>query len=68
MRNQIRDKTTITRRIDALVKKQLVERNLDPKDRRYYSVALTAVGEQALVVLVPLVRDFQQELDLSRKG
>jgi len=57
-----RDKTTITRRIDALVKKKLVERNPDLNDRRYYRIGLTAVGEQTLVMLVPLVSDFQQEL------
>jgi len=57
-----RDKTTITRRIDTLVKKKLVERNPDPNDRRYYRIGLTDVGEQALAVLVPLVSDFQQEL------
>jgi len=58
----MRDKTTITRRIDGLVKKQLVERNPDPDDRRYYRVSLTEAGEQALGTLLPLVSDFQQEL------
>ncbi len=58
----MRDKTTITRRIDGLVKKQLVKRNLDSDDRRYYRIALTAAGEAVLTVLIPLVSDFQQEL------
>jgi MarR family transcriptional regulator for hemolysin len=58
----MRNKTTITRRIDGLVKKQLVERNPDPNDRRYYRISLTAAGEQALRVLIPLVSNFQQEL------
>jgi len=58
----MRDKTTITRRIDGLVKKQLVERNPDPDDRRYYRISLTEAGEQALSTLQPLVSDFQQEL------
>lgn len=58
----MRDKTTITRRLDGLVKKQLVERSPDPDDRRYFRVGLTDEGNQALEVLIPLVRDFQQEV------
>lgn len=58
----MRDKTTITRRIDGLVKKQLVERNLDPDDRRCFRVDLTAAGHRAVDVMIPLVRDFQQEV------
>lgn len=58
----MRDKTTITRRIDGLVKKQLVERNPNPDDRRYFRIALTAEGHRALEVMIPLVRDFQQEV------
>jgi len=58
----MRDKTTITRRIDGLVKKGLVERNPDPEDRRYFRISLTADGNTALQVMIPLVRDFQQEV------
>lgn len=58
----MRDKTTITRRIDALVSKQLLERQPHPSDRRYYQLHLTATGHQALETLIPLVRDFQQEV------
>jgi MarR family transcriptional regulator for hemolysin len=58
----MRDKTTITRRIDGLVKKQLVKRNPDPDDRRYFRVKLTAPGHRALEVMIPLVRNFQQEV------
>ena len=58
----MRDKTTITRRIDGLVKKGLVERTPDPADRRCFRVGLTAEGEQALEVMIPLVRDFQAEV------
>jgi len=58
----MRDKTTITRRIDGLVKKGFVERKPCPDDRRCFRVALTGAGEQALAVMIPLVRDFQQEV------
>ena len=58
----MRDKTTITRRIDGLVKKDLVKRTPDTKDKRYFQVRLTEKGEQALEATVPLVRDFQEEV------
>ena len=58
----MRDKTTITRRIDGLVKKKLVERTPDPDDRRYFRVSLTSDGIKALDEMIPLVRDFQQEV------
>ncbi len=58
----MRDKTTITRRIDGLVKKGLVVRTLNANDRRSYAVGLTKEGEQALAILIPQVSDFQQEL------
>jgi len=58
----MRDKTTITRRIDGLVKKQLVERSPDPDDRRYFRVGLTGQGIRALDVLIQLASDFHLEL------
>ena len=65
----MRDKTTITRRIDGLVKKDLVKRTPDTKDKRYFQVSLTEKGEQALEATIPLVRDFQEEVlsDISDK-
>ncbi len=58
----MRDKTTITRRIDGLVKKDLVKRTPDTKDKRYFQVSLTKKGEQALEATIPLVHDFQEEV------
>ncbi len=58
----MRDKTTITRRIDGLVKKALVKRIPHPDDRRYFHIVLTDKGKAAMDVLLPLVRDFQQEV------
>jgi len=58
----MRDKTTITRRIDALVKKGLVERIPCKKDRRCFRISLTDDGLQALTTITPLVHDFQQEV------
>jgi len=58
----MRDKTTITRRIDGLVKKQFVERRACQDDRRCFHVALTESGKQAMAKMVPMVADFQQEM------
>jgi len=58
----MRDKTTITRRIDGLVKKNYVQRNLNPDDRRFFLIDLTQSGQQALEELIPLVAGFQEEV------
>ncbi len=58
----MRDKTTITRRINGLTKKGFVERNACPDDRRCFRIELTESGHQALAVITPLVADFQQEM------
>ena len=56
-----RDKTTVTRRIDGLVKKGMVERSMDTKDRRCFHIALTPEGVKALKSMKPLVKGFQTE-------
>jgi len=58
----MRDKTTITRRIDSLVKKQYVQRSPNPKDRRFFLIELTTAAHQALENLIPLIADFQEEV------
>lgn len=58
----MRDKTTVTRRIDGLVRKGVLARSSDPNDRRYFRIALTDEGKRALKAMKPLVRDFQLEV------
>jgi len=58
----MRDKTTVTRRIDGLVKKGVLARNSDPNDRRFFRIELTEEGKRALKAMKPLVRDFQAEV------
>ncbi len=58
----MRDKTTITRRIDALVKKQYVQRTASPDDRRLFLIELTETAHEALQVLIPLIANFQEEV------
>ncbi len=58
----MRDKTTITRRLDALVKKGLIERRADPSDRRLFRIYLTKAGAQATEHLMAVVDGLQKEL------
>ncbi len=58
----MRDKTTVTRRLDSLVKKRLIERIPDTKDRRRFRIALTPRGEATLAATVPLLRDLQHKV------
>jgi len=58
----MRDKTTITRRIDGLVKKKYVQRKPCPDDRRFYLIELTSSGKQTVEALIPLVANFQREV------
>ena len=58
----MRDKTTITRRLDALVKKSLIERRVDPADRRLFRIHLTHEGMLATESLMVVVDEFQKEV------
>jgi len=58
----MRDKTTITRRIDGLVKKGLVARVVNPEDRRCMDIQLTKEGMAMLEKAFPMASGFQQEL------
>lgn len=58
----MRDKTTITRRLDALVKKGLIERRADVNDRRLFRIHLTQEGMLATERLMAVVDAFQKEV------
>lgn len=58
----MRDKTTITRRIDGLVKKGLVARVVNPDDRRCMNIKLTDEGYAMLETAFPMASGFQNEL------
>jgi len=58
----MRDKTTITRRIDGLVKKDLVRRVINPEDRRRFNIQLSEDGKAILEKALPMATGFQQEL------
>ena len=58
----MRDKTTITRRLDALVRKGLIERRPDLSDRRLFRIHLTKEGMLAAERLMVVVDEFQKEV------
>jgi len=58
----MRDKTTVTRRLDGLVKKGLIARSPNAEDRRRFDIHLTKEGKAILDTAFPLARDFQKEL------
>jgi MarR family transcriptional regulator for hemolysin len=57
-----RDKTTITRRLDGLVKKKLLERRADSADRRIFRIHLTHEGKIVVRHLIDAVQRFHREL------
>ncbi len=50
----VRDRTTVTRRIDGLVRQGLVVRTESKTDRRRFDVSLTPAGEALRDQLVPI--------------
>lgn len=61
----IRDRTTVTRLIDGMVKKDLVKREIDPNDRRRSLIFLTPHGQSLQQQLVPIA---QELIHQSLKG
>lgn len=54
-----KDAPTVTRMIDLLHKKGLVDRLADPNDRRRFQVVLTAQGRRKYQETMPLVREIR---------
>ncbi len=58
----MRDKTTITRRLDGLVKKGFIARRMHEADRRHFCIHLTDYGRENIQSLMRVVGDFQNEV------
>ena len=56
-----KDKSSITRLIDKLVKKELVTREPDPNDGRSYNIFLTEKAKLLKHSLMPLVNDSMEQ-------
>lgn len=55
-----KDAPTVTRIIDLLCKKDLVERVMDESDRRRFNVFLTENGKAKITELLPVVIEMQE--------
>lgn len=58
-----KDKTTITRMIDALVKKGKLQRKNSMQDRRAFKIFLTKEAESNMIKVSPLFEENQKELE-----
>lgn len=59
-RATFKDAPTVTRIIDLLSQKKLVERTPDPEDRRRFRICLTRAGREKIRTVLPLVINFRQ--------
>lgn len=57
----IKDRTTVTRLLDGMVKKGLVHRETDPEDRRAVLAWLTAEGRDLIRRLLPVMEKLLKE-------
>jgi len=55
-------KSTISRAVEALAKRGLVEAVQSPEDKRAYRLRLTSQGRQLFLKLEPLVLDYERKL------
>ena len=51
---------TVTRIVDNLTEKGLLERQPDPEDRRRYSICLTDSGKLEIKRILPIIKDFRE--------
>lgn len=56
-----KDAPTVTRIIDLLCDKQLLERQPDPVDRRKFNIFLTNFGQAKILEILPMVESFRAE-------
>ena len=55
-----KDAPTVTRIIDLLGKKQLVQRENHPNDRRRFSISLTEHGKEKVSKILPIVQEYRR--------
>ena len=55
-----KDAPTVTRIIDLLASKELIERVADPEDRRKFNICLTNKGKLKIEEVRPIVMDFRK--------
>jgi DNA-binding MarR family transcriptional regulator len=58
----LKDKTTITRMIDTLVKNEMLIRTPKPNDRRAYQISWSKKGEKVMDEILPITGDIIKKL------
>jgi DNA-binding MarR family transcriptional regulator len=56
-----KDAPTVTRILDLLTKKELIERKADDSDRRKYRIYLTTKGREMIDMMLPIVMDLRHQ-------
>lgn len=56
----MKDKPTITRILDILEKKKLIERRTDTGDRRAYSIYLTRSGKEKIAMFMKIIEEVDE--------
>ena len=59
------DSSAITGLVDRLEKESLVERRVDPKDRRSFSIFLTNKGGNLAETVLPIAVEFNEKLKIN---
>ncbi|MFK7809624.1 MAG: MarR family winged helix-turn-helix transcriptional regulator [Saprospiraceae bacterium] len=54
-----KDAPTVTRILDLLSNKKLIERVADPSDRRRYNIKITKQGKKQVEEILPVVKSFR---------
>jgi len=57
----MKDKPTITRILDILEKKKLIERRSDTGDRRAYRIYLTANGKEKIAMFMKIIKEVDEK-------
>lgn len=60
-----RDKTSLTRLINTLERKNLVERKISTKDKRVNIIHITAFGHKLLTKAIPILTNTVQQVQLG---
>ena len=60
--SMMRDATTLTRQVDGLVRKKIVERMVSPNDRRVILVGITEDGTNAVNELLPILERVREKM------
>ena len=65
----VKNKATVTRLLESMVRKGLVRKKVDKDDARKYRVYLKARGMKAMEVFLPMVFDFMERVteDIPRR-